>query len=386
MATTALVIGAGAAVAGAAASGVAASQGGKGGGGLDVPERGKAQGIFDRQTRRILDEQRNVLRNSLLQGSFVEPEVFALLGFDPVFAENPDIGPMITQRDEAQARVAEIQAQIAELPPGGRGRRRRRRLRKARTTAQRQLALAQDTLGSASSQQNQLIGLEPRAGGRLDPTGDPNFSLAAQLQNETLVRALRGEEPVDATLRTAFTEREQNLRERLRRQLGPDFETSTAGSDALANFDRERNEAFEQFNRAVVGQFSQLTESRASALSGLTTDRINQLFAPSQFSAGRAAALGAGVRDRLAQQTSARQEREFQLTGSIAERNAEIQDAERQAAATAGIGSAATSLAGGFTSAAGTLGGGAPAPAVSTSATGILRPTDTEERLARGGI
>ena len=333
MATTALVVGAGAAAAGAAAN-AGAFSGGKGGGGIDIPGRTLQQRIFGRETQRLLETQRDIIGNALAQGSFVEPEVFRLLGFEPEFAPSPELGPLMEERDRLQGNLNAILEQEANLKGAKGVGADKKRLRKDRKRLRKELEAANAELSQAQGQQNQLIGLKPREGGALDPTGDPNFTIASQLQNETLVRALRGEEPVDATLRTAFEEREDQLRERLRRQLGPDFETSTAGSDALANFDREKAEAFEQFNRSVVGQFSQLTESRAAALSGLRSDRINQLFTPSTASFQRAQALGGASRDRIAVQDQQLREREFRLSGAVSKANADL--AAQQAAAQQG--------------------------------------------------
>lgn len=351
MATTALVVGAGAAAAGAAAQ-AGAFSGGKGGGGIDIPGRTLQQRIFGRETQRLLDSQRDIIGNALMQGSLVEPEVFRLLGFEPQFAPSPDVAPLIAERDRLENNLNGILEQEANLKGqrGGGVGAMKKRLRKDRKRLRKELEAANTELLQAQGQQNQLIGLSPREGGALDPTGDPNFSVAFQLQNETLVRALRGEEPVDSTLRTAFEEREQTLRERLRRQLGPDFETTTAGADALANFDREKSEAFEQFNRSVVGQFSQLTESRAAALSNLTGQRINQLFSPSSASFQRAQALGGVAQDRIALQDQQLREREFRLSGAVSDANAKLaaqqQADQRGAALGAGLSAIGSGLVG----------------------------------------
>ncbi|MFQ5915797.1 MAG: hypothetical protein ACE5JS_21700 [Nitrospinota bacterium] len=62
--------------------------------------------------------------------------------------------------------------------------------------------------------------------------------------------ALRGELPVNPALLRGLEKSEEELRERLRRQLGPGFETSTPGIEALAEFGERRESLLEGARRA----------------------------------------------------------------------------------------------------------------------------------------
>src|SRR5262249_3000475 len=133
-----------------------------------------------------------------------------------------------------------------------------------------QAAIASRALSDAQSLPQRVVGFN-KLDRPADPTGSPGglYQMAFDLENESLVRALKGEEPVDGTLKTHWDQQEQELRNRLRNQLGPDYETSTAGAQALAVFDTQRNNAFASFNQDLVKALSAETESRAASLSNL---------------------------------------------------------------------------------------------------------------------
>ena len=70
---------------------------------------------------------------------------------------------------------------------------------------------------------------------------DPLDATRKELQKGLLYRslaALKGELPVDPALEKSLSVNEQQIRERLQAQLGPGFETSTAGIQSLEEFRR----------------------------------------------------------------------------------------------------------------------------------------------------
>lgn len=352
MATTALVVGAGASVAGAAASGGAFSSG-KGGGGIDIPERQLFEKILNRGTADILDNQRGVVADALMQGNLLQPELFRALGFEPVFdtAQRGDIQAAGARFDEAQANFNQLKRDL-EGKRGKGNKRGRGKVRRAKNKAQREMANAERELRQLQTVPPRITGISPIEGGAPDPVGSGNddnlFRQALDVQNQTLLRALRGEEPIDATLRSSFEERRRTLRERLRRQMGPDFESSSAGIEALANFDREESEAFTQFNRRTIETFSALAENRATSISGLTDSRLAQLSLPPNLQLERGLALGSQTDSRNAFVEQQRREREFQLQGTVADQNSRDAADARHAAA---LGGGLSSLGGALTSA-----------------------------------
>lgn len=345
MATVAAVATAAAAV-GSAAYSAAGSGGGKSGGGAP-----KMQGmapwerIFNRGTADINDEERRVMEDSLAQANFMQPEMYKVLGYEPIYDDRgatpenlkalgdkvDELNNRMTEGKETQAenklkieenrkKIRDLRSQARKLK-GKKNRDERQGLidqigdlrsdiqdmrQESKQTKQdfgplqQEAAAAQKGLSDAETLPRRVIGVK-----KLDHPADPTqsggdlYRMAFDLQNESLVRALKGEEPVDATLRHAWDEREQTLRERLRRQLGPDYETSTPGEQALANFDRERGESFSQYNTQITAQLSAETESRATSLSNLTSQRMQQLMYPSSVQAAHALQLGQVASDRL---------------------------------------------------------------------------------------
>jgi hypothetical protein len=376
MATTIAVVGV-AASAGAAAYS-ASQQGGKGGGGApSVAAPTNVERIFNRGTADMLDEERRIMEDSLAQANFMQPELYKLLGYEPIYDEaQADITPLANRADELNAQLnGSIRAlNTVRAAKGPKAKREAARaagymnvnaLKKARKDLMRQKELADRELSAAQTTGRRVVGLK-----KLEQSGDPTqsqgdlYRMAFDLQNQTLVNALQGKEPVDATLKTAFEEKEKALRERLRRTLGSDYETSSAGMEAIANFDRERSEAFKQFNQELVRSFSSMTESRAASLSDLTSARMQQLLFPSNAQAARALTLGQAASDRQQVSDLRQRERGLQFEGKKAKYEA---DRARSEARTQAISSLIGSVGGGLSGAAGSAGSFAGASAAPTT-------------------
>lgn len=266
-----------------------------------------------------------------------------------------------TRVNTAQQKLLDLRHTAPQNFPGGqKGKDEAMRLAgRTRRQAQREANELQQQLGEAQTTGRKIIGLKPLSGGPSDPTQskDDLFRATFDLENEALARALKGEEPVDATLKTSYDEKERILRERLRRQLGPDYETSTAGASALANFDRERSEAFAQYNMQATQLYATLTSQRAADLSNLTGARIQQLLAPSNAAIQRGQALGGLGKDRLEFTKSQQRERQISLGKAQAVGNAKMAQAAAQGQIGTSIAGAAGPIAGGVSSAAGGFGG-----------------------------
>jgi hypothetical protein len=331
MATVAAVAAAAATV-GSAAYSASQSGGGKGGGGAPgMPPVPPWEHIFDRGTGQMLDEERRMMEDAIAQGNLMQPEVYKLLGYEPVYDSTHDdtVSQLAANADAAQKafeglddRKEQIKAhdlddarsKLQDIPKGKAHAAERKQAKDTifnlkkelrdisdnRIPYMKQAALAQSRLSDAQTLPRRVVGFK-----KLDQPADPTqskgdlYRMAFDLENKTLVNALQGKEPIDATLKYNFDQKEQQLRESLRRNLGEDYETSSAGMQALANFDRERNEAFQQYNTATIQSFSNLTEQRANSLSNLTTARIQQLYLPSGVQMDRASALGKAAGDRI---------------------------------------------------------------------------------------
>ena len=76
--------------------------------------------------------------------------------------------------------------------------------------------------------------------------------------------ALEGNLPVDPTLERNLAESREQLRETLRQNLGPGFETSSAGIEALADFDKRAEELRYGARRGELTLSEQLSGARAA--------------------------------------------------------------------------------------------------------------------------
>lgn len=285
---------------------------------------------FNRGTRQILDAERSILDDALAQGKFVEPDMYRALGLEPIYdrPEDPELAGLSTELAGKQDRVSEIQRELAALR--GKKGARYHQLRRERKQLNKEVSSLSGQLEQRGAVGRRVVGFR-RLEGVADPTGSAGGEFGAALDdfNQGLARALKGEEPLDPTLKREFDEKEQVLRERLRRQMGPDYETSTAGRQALANFDRERSEAFAQFNRQSIAFYSELAEGRAGTLSELTSERLRNLAFPSSFRASLATQLEGAAEARRRFATGGAEERS-EKAGAIA-RQREAAAAERAA-------------------------------------------------------
>lgn len=255
--------------------------------------------LLGRGARDILGEERRTLEDAISQGYQIQPEVYRALGYEPEYADRSgEIAPLVTQRDNLKAQLAAAESKhIAQQGKGKRPHKKgespanapaNRRLNHLR----KQVAVLDSQISDLQTQPGPLTGLKKI--GPNDPTDSQGgaFRTAFDLENEALTRALRGEEALDPTLLRAQQEDEEKTREQLRRQMGPDFESSTPGIRALAEMNKRHAEEKATYNRQVIEGYSGLTENRAAALSNLTGQRIEQLSYPARAQQNLAAGLG----------------------------------------------------------------------------------------------
>ena len=88
--------------------------------------------------------------------------------------------------------------------------------------------------------------------------------------------ALAGELPVNPALLRDLGEQEATLRERLRQQLGPGFETSTPGIEALGEFGQRREELLEGARRGDLTLGEQLSLARQQAQEATLSNFLNR--------------------------------------------------------------------------------------------------------------
>lgn len=139
----------------------------------------------------------------------------------------------------------------------------------------------------------------------------PNAAQKSGIEKLLLDRseaALKGELPVNPGLISDLDNQEKILKERLFKQLGPGWETSTPGIEALAQFGERKNTLLDASRRGDLTMAESLSMSRDSGnlnSFGATVSAGNR-FLPAGASAGTGAAgygsaAGMLASDRLAQ-------------------------------------------------------------------------------------
>ncbi len=121
---------------------------------------------------------------------------------------------------------------------------------------------------------------------KISKTATENETKAKQLESEMLDRslaALRGELPVSPGLERDIAKQGETLRDRLASQLGPGFETSSPGIEALAGFEESANIAREGARTAQLTLAEQL---------GITRQQQNQFTRQSSQDVLRQSSLG----------------------------------------------------------------------------------------------
>ena len=114
---------------------------------------------------------------------------------------------------------------------------------------------------SLENQRNALLSLRSQ-----EPAREEVSRLALERQQ----KALRGELPIDQGLLKDLGKREQTLRDTLRANIGTGFETSTAGIQALQEFEQGRQATLDAARRGDIGNIQSLTGGIQGDIQGLT--------------------------------------------------------------------------------------------------------------------
>jgi len=127
------------------------------------------------------------------------------------------------------------------------------------------------------NQQQELFGLQlqEQKESMFGEGAQRNKEIQRMLQERSL-KALRGELEIDPALERNIKEQGQTLRERLESQLGPGYETSTPGIEALQRFDESANVLRSEARKGELTLSEQLSAARTG------TDLAMQSFGASQ--------------------------------------------------------------------------------------------------------
>jgi hypothetical protein len=159
-------------------------------------------------------------------------------------------------RRTLRAEIADMRARQATAKQGKQG-------KGARKGLNTELSAIDQRLTQLEAQPKKLIDVTEMSRDDLPPDSPLSsknpLNIAAAQRNEQLIRALSGEQEPTSRLKRVFDDRERRERERLRRQIGPDFENSSQGIEALGRLNTERAEAEEMERKTTIKDFSTLS-------------------------------------------------------------------------------------------------------------------------------
>lgn len=246
----------------------------------------------------LLRQQRGMLEQQFRTQDLLAPILYRQAGIQPIFSQDPDAGlsrqlaDLDTRIATAQGRLDEFRAGPQTTRPGFLGRADlsggpgfgQQMIRKAGE------ASLQGEVGTLQKQRDELFRQVEASRGRitgfeelpdspevlrekqlkealsqatLDAFTRERESFEANREIEELTRArslaaLKGELPVNPGLLSQLGREKTTLQETLRKQLGPGFETSTPGIQALAEFSQRESEVLEAARRGDVTLGEQL--------------------------------------------------------------------------------------------------------------------------------
>ena len=228
---------------------------------VKTPVRSAAEIALDEERTEILRQQRTILTEQVRQQELLAPILFKQIGIKTIF----DDEGKITGFEETEPGIREeIQKESLELTRDILGLQ-KRELETAEDLAPAEKAFREKSLDLLSKQ----LDASERAldlAEKINPLEEEVETLSL----ERTLSALKGELPINPSLTRELDEQEELLREDLRRQLGPGFETSTPGRDALAKFFRDKEEILEGARRADLTNSESLSLARSSLRQGST--------------------------------------------------------------------------------------------------------------------
>ncbi len=197
----------------------------------------------------LLNQQREMIQQQYSQQQLLAPLLYKDANIEPYYnvdgsiAGFKDLGP--TKEEQAYGKL--LDAQTRQL---------------AYSQALQPLEFQQQGYQVTTDAQGNPTGITVVPGGAADleaqyrqqqlATGKQQQTVNQLLLDRTQ-QAIRGELPVDPNLESQFGRTEAVLRESLRKNLGPGYDTSTPGIQALADFNRRKQETIYQAQHGEIG-------------------------------------------------------------------------------------------------------------------------------------
>lgn len=264
------------------------------GGGSDVqaPQPSAAEIELQQAQASLLNFSRSQLEEQSRESERLRGVQLAQAGLEPVYedvqvpipatsgsSDANALRQLLANTDPGSPLRGQIQRELAAAESGGAGGgfRTERRL-----TGYRETETAQRTRVSKQQTEQRLAELSGRALTEFEETQErqrPIQRLHEEVSTATLERqqkALRGEIPDSPLLLKDLAKQEETLRGALLSQLGPGFETSSPGIEALRRLGESRNLTLEEARRGDITGLSGINLANVGALEGIRAQRLQE--------------------------------------------------------------------------------------------------------------
>lgn len=231
--------------------------------------------------------QRDIALQQQSQAQLLEPIILRQSGLEKVFIPGEGDPAVAAQRADLERQIAEARRNIqntrGNLP--------------AAFAASRSIAGLEQRLASLPQTTPGRFEIRETSSAKLKREQEESLiGLRGDLERLTIDRstkALKGELPIDEGLLRDLASREKLTRETLLRQLGPGFETSTPGIEALREFETFRSSTLDRARRGDIQQILPQTQ-RLGLSQQLPADAfIGTLGSPFNAFGGAAQGFGA---------------------------------------------------------------------------------------------
>lgn len=222
---------------------------------VEAPKPSPEENALRAEQTELLRAQREILMAQQEQQRALLPLFAAQMGIELEFDDQGNVigGERIADpTGERQRELLERQLDVAEQSLGLQ----RQTLEQALRTAPVQERIF--------NLQAQLLEQQLKEATTEDPLADRRQEIE-ELLLERSEKALKGELPVDPALERNIEEQREVLRARLQEQLGPGFETSTPGIEALQRFEESAEVLRDQARRGQLSLSEQLSLARQGA-------------------------------------------------------------------------------------------------------------------------
>lgn len=224
----------------------------------DFPEPTQEERNLTAAQTEAINTQRALLIDQLRQQNLVAPYIYQQAGLQPIYGDGID--PLTGQPGQvivgfnqvdtpeliAQREALTNQAELSKLQLGD-----------ARLAAFLEpVALEQAGYTLQKDDKGNITGLVLNPEGPAALQNDVNTQLLKRTQ-----QALAGTLPVDPNLQRQFDTSEAVLRSQLAKNLGPGYETSTPGIQALADFTKRKNETIYSAQHGEISFADQLAQA-----------------------------------------------------------------------------------------------------------------------------